>query len=40
VEGPDGEDRIAYHAWDATATRREFHLDRLTWGAAGPRVSP
>jgi beta-xylosidase len=31
VTGPDGEDRIVYHAWDAARTRRQMHIDRLVW---------
>ncbi len=31
VTGPDGEDRIVYHAWDAARTRRQMHIDRLAW---------
>jgi beta-xylosidase len=40
VPGPDGEDRLAFHAWDEAATRREFHLRRLRWGADGPALAP
>jgi hypothetical protein len=36
VTGPDGEDRLAFDAWDPAATRREFHLRRLRWTADGP----
>jgi GH43 family beta-xylosidase len=38
VRGPDGEDRLAYHAWDAAGERRQFHLDRLAWGPDGPAL--
>jgi len=39
VRGPDGDDWLAYHAWDAVATRRQFWLDRLRWGPDGPQRS-
>jgi beta-xylosidase len=39
VTGPDGEDWLAYHAWDAERTARRFWLDRLRWGADGPERS-
>ena len=37
VEGPDGNDYIAYHAWDADKTARRMCIDRLSWGADGPQ---
>lgn len=44
VIGPDGEPRIVYHAWDATMTARQMHIDRLRWVpspfAEGPRWLP
>ncbi len=39
VRGPDGEDWIAYHAWDPAATRRQMWIDRLAWGPDGPERS-
>ena len=39
VEGPDGEDYIVYHAWDAQRTRRQMWIDRFVWGADGPERS-
>jgi arabinan endo-1,5-alpha-L-arabinosidase len=39
VRGPDGEDWIVYHAWDAAHTRRQMWIDRLAWGADGPERS-
>jgi beta-xylosidase len=39
VIGPDGEDRIAYHAWDSGRTRRELCIDRLVWDGFRPRVA-
>jgi len=37
VRGPDGEDRIVYHAWDARMTARRMFIDRLIWTRDGPR---
>jgi arabinan endo-1,5-alpha-L-arabinosidase len=31
VAGPDGEDRIAYHAWDEAGERRQMWIERLAW---------
>ncbi len=39
VRGPDGQDWLAYHAWDATISRRQFWIDRLIWGPEGPERS-
>jgi beta-xylosidase len=39
VTGPDGEDRLAFHAWNAAGDRREFHLRRLRWSADGPALA-
>jgi beta-xylosidase len=39
VEGPDGEDWIVYHAWDAGHTARRLCIDRLRWGPDGPERS-
>ncbi|HEY3544655.1 MAG TPA: glycoside hydrolase family 43 protein [Propionicimonas sp.] len=35
VVGPDGRDVIAFHAWDATRTRRQMHLRHVTFDADG-----
>jgi beta-xylosidase len=37
VVGPDGVDRIVYHAWDPGMTGRRMFVNRLTWSANGPR---
>lgn len=37
VRGPDGEDWIIYHAWDARMTARRMFMDRLVWTNDGPR---
>ena len=37
VRGPDGSDRIVYHAWDSAMTARRMFVDRLIWTAQGPR---
>ena len=39
VRGPDGSDRIVYHAWDAERTARRMWIDRLRWGSDGPERS-
>ena len=40
TRGPDGRDWIAFHAWDAEATRRQMHLAPLRWDAqAGPSLA-
>jgi hypothetical protein len=31
VASPDGEDRIAYHAWDEAGERRQMWIERLAW---------
>jgi GH43 family beta-xylosidase len=36
---PTGADAIAYHAWDAGRTRRQFRIDALRWTSAGPRIA-
>jgi arabinan endo-1,5-alpha-L-arabinosidase len=36
VEGPEGQDVLVYHAWDAAGTARRLFLDPLTWTAEGP----
>jgi GH43 family beta-xylosidase len=39
VVGPDDTtDYIAFHAWDAEMKARQFHLGKLDWTAAGPRL--
>jgi beta-xylosidase len=35
--GPDGEDWIVYHAWDAAMTGRRMFVDRIEWTPDGPR---
>lgn len=44
VMGPDGIERIVYHAWDPTMTTRRMHIDRLLWVEnplpEGPRWIP
>jgi arabinan endo-1,5-alpha-L-arabinosidase len=39
VTGPDGEDWLVYHAWDAQRTARRMCIDRLVWGPDGPERS-
>ncbi|MFL5718187.1 MAG: family 43 glycosylhydrolase, partial [Chloroflexota bacterium] len=39
VEGPDGEDWLAYHAWDPGVTARRMCLDRIEWTPDGPRTA-
>jgi beta-xylosidase len=38
VTGPDGEDYIVYHAWDAEKTARRMCIDRVEWTPDGPRL--
>lgn len=38
VTGPEGNDVIAFHAWNATRTRRELHLRRIQFLPTGPIV--
>jgi beta-xylosidase len=38
--GPDGEDVIAFHAWDADFERRELHLAGISFSEQGPRLGP
>jgi GH43 family beta-xylosidase len=38
VRGPDGDDYIVYHAWDAKMTARRMFIDRLVWTSNGPRL--
>jgi GH43 family beta-xylosidase len=37
VDGPDGVDRIIYHAWDPGMTARRMFVDRIAWTPDGPR---
>jgi GH43 family beta-xylosidase len=37
VAGPDGDDYIAYHAWDKDMKARQMFIDRLSWTPNGPR---
>jgi beta-xylosidase len=37
VAGPDGEDYLAYHAWDKGMKARRMFIDKLIWTADGPR---
>jgi len=39
VVGPDGNDYLVYHAWDARHTARRMCIDRLEWTADGPRTA-
>ncbi|HEX5829267.1 MAG TPA: glycoside hydrolase family 43 protein [Candidatus Limnocylindrales bacterium] len=39
VEGPDGEDWLAYHAWDEGLEARRLCLDRIEWTPDGPRTA-
>jgi len=36
VIGPDGQDVMVYHAWDAEGTARRMFVDPLRWTPAGP----
>ncbi len=36
--GPDGEDVIAFHAWDRSRTRRELHTRRIHFSPGGPSI--
>jgi beta-xylosidase len=36
VVGPDGQDVMIYHAWDAEGTARRMFVDPLRWTPAGP----
>lgn len=37
VQGPDGNDYIAYHSWNPQRTLRQLCIDRLLWTPEGPR---
>jgi arabinan endo-1,5-alpha-L-arabinosidase len=39
VEGPDGNDWLAYHAWDPGLRARQLCLDRIEWTPSGPRTA-
>ena len=38
VVGPDGDDVIAFHAWDRSLSRRELHLRHIRFGPDRPSV--
>jgi len=38
VTGPDGKDRIVYHAWDEAHTGRRMHISELAWTPDGPKA--
>jgi arabinan endo-1,5-alpha-L-arabinosidase len=38
VTGPDGQDVLVYHAWDAAGTARRMCIDPIRWTPAGPVV--
>jgi beta-xylosidase len=38
VVGPDGQDRIVFHAWDADQTARRMHIAPLSWTDHGPTI--
>jgi GH43 family beta-xylosidase len=38
VTGPDGNDVMAYHAWDPEQTKRRLCIDPITWTDDGPAV--
>jgi len=38
--GPDGQEYLAYHAWDAARTVRRMHIDQVLWTPSGPRCRP
>jgi beta-xylosidase len=37
VTGPDGDDYIVFHAWDAGMTARRMFIEKLAWTPDGPR---
>ncbi|PYE56533.1 glycoside hydrolase family 43 protein [Deinococcus yavapaiensis] len=39
VVGPNGDDYIVYHAWDAQQTARRMCIDRVVWTPDGPRTN-
>ena len=38
VVDPDGEDYLAFHAWDKRYERRQLHVLKLTWTEIGPVI--
>jgi beta-xylosidase len=38
VTGPDGQDVLVYHAWDAAGTARRMCIDPVRWTPTGPVV--
>jgi beta-xylosidase len=38
IVGPDGNDYLVFHAWDARMTLRRMFIARLIWTSSGPRV--
>jgi GH43 family beta-xylosidase len=40
VTGPDGVERIVFHAWDEGLTKRQMFVMPLEWTDEGPRVIP
>jgi arabinan endo-1,5-alpha-L-arabinosidase len=38
VTGPDGQDVMVYHAWDAAGTARRMCIDPVRWTPTGPMV--
>jgi hypothetical protein len=39
AQGPDGEDYIVFHAWDASMSARRMFMDRLRWTEKGPSLA-
>jgi arabinan endo-1,5-alpha-L-arabinosidase len=38
IVGPDGNDYLVFHGWDARMTLRRMFIARLLWTSSGPRV--
>ena len=36
VVGPEGADRLVFHAWNGARTARQMYVEPLAWGAGGP----
>jgi GH43 family beta-xylosidase len=36
--GPDGQQYLAFHAWNSEHTKRQMHIAPLVWTESGPRV--
>jgi beta-xylosidase len=36
--GPDGNDYLAFHAWNSSMTLRQMHIAKLDWTPEGPRA--